>query len=254
MREALRSAIETDEPPVANGPARVFATAKRIRTRQRFVMFAAGVATLGLLAGAVNGVSLARAGGDQSGVPTPRVAIPSASPTPRASAGTSCPDCPDPAADKVLAALKELLPPGSAISAPYAQAGYAEVVITDRSGKTKVMVNVQPHFADRAKPGAENSAPLDIFNCQSRSSPRGSTCTAKTLPDGTRLVTTVGPERTGHDRIIQRTVDIFRPDGVRIAITAWNAVEPKTNTATRDEPLLTLTQLQGMATSPAWPT
>jgi hypothetical protein len=30
-------------------------------------------------------------------------------------------------------------------------------------------------------------------------------------------------------------------------------VEPKTNTATRTKPLLTLAQLQAMATSPTWP-
>ncbi|GIG00939.1 hypothetical protein [Catellatospora citrea] len=252
MRKALRTAIETDEPPIADGPAAVFTTARRIRTRQRLVTVAAGVATLGLLAGVVSVLGLGRTDDVQPAVPVPQVAPASASPSPSPSTAGGCP-CPTgaPAAAKVLAALKALLPTGSAVSQPASQDGFAEVVITDRLGRTLVMVNVQPAFIQEGKPGAGDMRGL--LTCGGRSLQRGTTCTERVLDDGTRMVVTEGPETTGHDRIVQRTVDILRPDGVRVAVTAYNAVKPKGNTPTRKVPVLTLAQLEAMATSPRWP-
>ncbi|MEU8078951.1 hypothetical protein AB0B31_26360 [Catellatospora citrea] len=254
MREALRTAIETDEPPITDGPAAVFTTARRIRTRQRLVTVAAGVATLGLLAGAVSVLGLGRTDDAQPAVPLPQVALASASPSPSPSAAGGCP-CPtgEPAAAKVLAALKALLPTGSAVSQPVSQDGFAEVVITDRLGRTKVMVNVQPAFGQAGKPGGGDMR--DIFTCKGRKdwAQRGTTCIERVLDDGTRIVVTEGPETTGHDRIVQRTVDLLRPDGVRVAVTAYNAVKPKGNTPTRKVPVLTLAQIEAMATSPRWP-
>ncbi|MEU0555585.1 hypothetical protein [Dactylosporangium sp. NPDC006015] len=255
LRTALQAAVEADEPPAGAGPAAVFARADRARTRQRLTMLVGGVAVLGVAVGTA-AFALDRSGGAATTAQPPAVATsaPAASAALPAASGAGSPR-PEVPADVMLATLRRLLPAGLATSEPDSQPGFAELILTDRAGRGKVQVNVQPNYRRAVPPGrVSGDDPMDKFSCAKRQEPPGTHCVDSTLPDGTLLVLTDGPsEDAGHDRITLRMVDVFRPDGVRIVVGTWNAVGEKTNTATRSEPPLTGQQLQAIATDPTWP-
>ncbi|MFG2039628.1 hypothetical protein [Dactylosporangium sp. NPDC048998] len=256
LRTALRQAVELDEPPVGAGPVAVFARADRVRTRQRFTTLVSGIAVLGVAIG-VAAVAVDRSGGASTVGQGPAVSVAASS----AQAGASGAPSPGGArrsgvpADVMLATLRRLLPAGVATSEPSSQEGFAELVLADAAGSGKIQINVQPDFKSAVTRGrVAGSDPMDLFSCAKRGMPAGTSCTESTLPDGTLVVLTDGPsEDAGHDRIKLRMADVYRPDNVRIVIGTWNAVDEKTNTATRAEPLLTGQQLQAIATDPTWP-
>ncbi|MEV0568426.1 hypothetical protein [Dactylosporangium sp. NPDC050588] len=260
LRTALQAAVEADEPPAGAGPAAVFARADRARTRQRLTMLVGGVAVLGVAVGTA-AFALDRSGGAATTAQPPAVATsapatsaapPATSAAPPAASGAPRPEVPP---DAMLATLRRLLPAGLATSEPFSQPGFAELILTDRAGRGKVQVNVQPDYRRAVPPGhVSGDDPMDLFTCAKRKNPPGTHCVDSTLPDGTLLVLTDGPsEDAGHDRITLRMADVLRPDGVRIAVGTWNAVREKTNTETRPEPPLTGQQLQAIATDPTWP-
>ncbi|GAA3221657.1 hypothetical protein ACFO1B_16325 [Dactylosporangium siamense] len=254
LRTTLNQAAELDEPPVGGGPAAVFARADRTRSRQRIATAVSGIVVLGVVIG-VAATAVDRSGGAPTAAPAPVVSagppsaptLTSAAPSPR----TRPSDVP---ADAMLNTLLRLLPAGVTVSEPDSQPGFAEVILSDRAGRGKVQVNVQPGFNRVIPSGHGGDDPMDTFTCARRRDPAGTHCTRSVLPDGTIVVLTEGPsEDAGHDRIQRRMADVYRPDGVRVVLGTWNAVHEKTNTATRAEPPLTVQQLQAIATDPTWP-
>jgi hypothetical protein len=249
LHDVLRSVIELDEPPVAADPVAVFARADRIRTRQRIAAVCAGIAVGGLAIGsaAVAVKASAPQGHRVAASPPTSPTATSASPTPSPALR------PDVPANRMMATLLHLLPAGATVSDQSGQDGFAALVLTDARGKTRVEVNVEPNIAGGAAKGGGADELHHLFDCADRGNPPHTSCTATTLPDGTLVMTTDGPpEDNGNDRIVRRMVDTLRPDLIRIVIVEWNAVHEKTNQATRPTPLLTLAQLQAIATDPAW--
>nr|BFE73736.1 hypothetical protein GCM10020092_070370 [Actinoplanes digitatis] len=95
-------------------------------------------------------------------------------------------------------------------------------------------VNVQPHFTELGKASAAQL--LDRYDCAKRTDPDGTECTA-TSTGGVRIVSIDGPaEEPSPAGVVRRQVDVLGPDGLRVVVTAWNAVEVKDGPATRSAP------------------
>lgn len=142
--------------------------------------------------------------------------------------------------EKVMATLISLLPSGLKKSDQSGQNGFAELVIDDGRGKTAVEINVQPNMAGLA----------GSMNCASHAGQPG-TCTASTLPDGTKEVVTRGASPSGNGAVVQWRVDALRPDGLRVVVFEFNAASAS-GPVTRSEPALTVAQLSQIATSQLW--
>jgi hypothetical protein len=249
LRTALLDAVSSDEPPVGPGPAAVFTRAARVRARRRFLAGSAGVAAVALVAAVVVQV----AGGRPQRAPSDGVAAPPPSAVPSTGDPAGGLNPVEMRADDVLATLRRLLPPTVTPTEPYGQDGYAEFVLVDAAGKSKVKLNVQANFATDGKDGRPL---IERYSCETSGRPAGTTCTSGN-PGGPALVIgTDGPsEDAGHDNIRLRQVDTYYPDiKLRVVIGVWNAVDVKSNTATRSEPSLTVDQLLAIAADPAWRT
>ncbi|SCL15213.1 hypothetical protein GA0070624_0653 [Micromonospora rhizosphaerae] len=236
-----------DEPPPGAGPASVFRRARSIQRRRRLGVGLAGAAMLGVLL--LAGVSLAGVGQsserDEVSVPAP------AAPGPTATTEGEHPRVPV-AAAAVLETLRSLLPPGTRTSGAVAEQGFARLVITDAGGRTTLEVNVQPDFAASAGK-ATGASLLDRYDCAKRADPVGTRCAAASLLDETRVVSLEGAGgEPGAKGVTRRQVDILAPDGVRIVVTAWNAVDLKNGPATRPAPALDTRQLKEIAISSRW--
>ncbi|MFJ8861147.1 hypothetical protein ACIRD8_22295 [Streptomyces sp. NPDC102451] len=134
--------------------------------------------------------------------------------------------------DAILDELTGLLPDGLTVKASGKQeTEYAYVVVDDGQGKSFVQINVQPGMSDVA---------ADLFGSD-----------AKVLADGTKVATEQGPGEKGGAGVKMRQVDTIRPDGLRVAISAFNAAN-QNEAATREEPALTLAELEKIATSTVW--
>ena len=241
-----------DEPPCERGPEQVFLQAGRIRTRQRLAVTVGGAASVVVVLGLVlaagayglpgRGGSASLSVGAPAGQPSSK---PSPSPTPSIHAEKMIPPA------EMLAILKSLLPPGDTTSEDVSQPGFGSVVLKDTKGRSTVEVNVQPNFDRSPKPGSPPAA--GYYSCATRSMAAGTTCTAVTLPDGTLVLTTDGPnDEPGNPHATERVVDTLSPNGLRVCVEEWNAVDVKRGTVTRPTPTLTLAQLQAIALNPAW--
>ena len=73
----------------------------------------------------------------------------------------------------------------------------------------------------------------------------------RTLPDGTKVVTHQRPGEKGGAGVVWWTVDTIRPDGYRVVISAFNSGAQNT-AATRKAPVLTMKQLEAIATNAKW--
>lgn len=244
IRAALDGAMR-DEPPCAAGLDEVLVRARRFQVRRRV---GAGVAAVSV-AGLALTVALAAArGGGAGGSGDDLAAPPSAGPAlastaPARTAGGSG-AAPVTAPGQMLATLKRLVPPGFSVSQPFAEEGYAVVVLTDAAGKGQVSVNVRPAFGEPS-----------FFTCAGRPelAAAGSTCHDERLPDGTRIVTSQGSaEPNGVADALTAMVDVLTPDGVRVAVSEYNRVPGAPASPTRAEPPLTADQLRAIATDPAW--
>ncbi|WP_405762280.1 hypothetical protein [Streptomyces sp. NBC_00045] len=129
--------------------------------------------------------------------------------------------------------LESLLPKtGLTVTGRGGSGDYAYVVLDDGKGASLVQVNAQKDMGSAlaARFGAGN---------------------VTTLPDGTKVVAEEQPGEKGGANVVMWTVDTLRPDGRRIAISAFNTGS-QNKPATRKEPVLTMEQLKQMALDPKW--
>lgn len=73
----------------------------------------------------------------------------------------------------------------------------------------------------------------------------------ETLPDGSTVTTAQGPAEKGARGVVAWTVQVVRPGGDRIAVSAYNAAGHK-SAPTRETPALTLKQIRALALDEAW--
>ncbi|MFB4422766.1 hypothetical protein C5F59_016920 [Streptomyces sp. QL37] len=134
--------------------------------------------------------------------------------------------------EEILAKLIAQLPDGLTVKASGGQeAEYAYVVVDDGRGKSFVQINVQADMSD---------VEGDLFGPD-----------AKVLPDGTKVTTRQEPGEKGGGGVKMWTADTMRPDGFRVVISAFNTANQNED-ATREDPALTLAELEKMATSKVW--
>ncbi|WP_327177153.1 hypothetical protein OG599_18970 [Streptomyces sp. NBC_01335] len=107
---------------------------------------------------------------------------------------------------------------------------YAELVVDDGQGQSLVGINVQRDMRDVAS---------DLYG------------SAETLPGGGLLAVRQTPGEKGGQGIVQWTVDLMYPDGMRVVVMAFNA-DRQDGTATRTEPALSIDELKALVTSPDW--
>lgn len=251
LYEVLAEVFEAGEPTYRDGPAAVFARADRMRSRQRMtsalavsaaVVAAATVvvSTAGLSAGhGSGGTGGLAAGAPGGGSATPSVAHP---PVPPSERPMRAPDF------DVSATFTRLLASAGSIGHTSTSPGLGGGLnVRDSKGTTLFEVDVQLNMTALVGP---------IIDCGARNLPAGTQCNVVTRSDGSRMLTSDGPDEEGttaaRQNIQQRTVDLLYPDGRRVAVTEWNAVDAKRGTVTRPTPLLTLDQLITLATAPDW--
>ncbi|MGW9023162.1 hypothetical protein ACWGQ5_02765 [Streptomyces sp. NPDC055722] len=119
------------------------------------------------------------------------------------------------------------------VSKSRADGEFGYVVLDDGRGASLVQVNVQPDMSD---------AEGQLFGDG-----------ATTLSDGTKVATRQGPGEKGGQGVVMWTVDTIRPGGFRVVISAFNSGAQYTS-ATRTAPVLTMKQLEAIATSAKWRT
>lgn len=139
----------------------------------------------------------------------------------------------------VSSTLASLLPMGAeVVSRSGKDEWFGYVVLDDGKGASLVQVNV-----DLTKQDGDHTAP------DGKDDRFGSG--AKTLPDGTKVATRQGHGEKGGKGVVMWTVDTLRPDGRRVAISAFNSGAQYT-ASTRSAPVLTMAQLEAIATSTKW--
>jgi hypothetical protein len=79
-------------------------------------------------------------------------------------------------------------------------------------------------------------------------------CTTSNLADGSRLVTYDDRSDYGDRKGIRRVVELYRPDQVRLVVSASNGydVTERDERVTRSEPVLTTAQLEAIVEQPWW--
>ncbi|MFE3514802.1 hypothetical protein [Streptomyces sp. NPDC059166] len=154
-------------------------------------------------------------------------------PQPADQAGSGQPSAPKGVSGEVIIEkLTGLLPHRLAVKASGKQdTEYAYLVVDDGKGRSFVQINVQPDMSDVAG---------DLVGAGTR-----------TLKDGTRVTTHRGSGDKGIEGVKMWTVDTIRPDGFRVVVSALNAPDQNKG-ASRENPALTLAELEKIATSPVW--
>ncbi|WP_353943264.1 hypothetical protein ABII15_17515 [Streptomyces sp. HUAS MG91] len=133
----------------------------------------------------------------------------------------------------ILRKLEALLPGRVKVTDEGGQdAEYAYVVVDDGKGASLVQINVQPNMKD-----VEDQ----LFGSG-----------AEVRPDGTKVVTREGDgDGKGGAGIVMWTADTIRPDGLRVAVSAFNS-GAQNKDADRSEPALTMAELKAIALSGKW--
>ncbi|CAB4720694.1 unannotated protein [freshwater metagenome] len=116
---------------------------------------------------------------------------------------------------------------------------YGELQWRDADGLGVSVVQINLQFDRTDDPGCEAGL---------------ASCETTTLPDGSLLSASTSTRESEDGTGIQRTVDLLRPDGVRIAVSATNGFDLAGGDwdVTRPEPPLTLAQLQQIAELDFW--
>ncbi|MFE0626502.1 hypothetical protein ACFW3D_05965 [Streptomyces sp. NPDC058864] len=135
-------------------------------------------------------------------------------------------------AQQITDTLQRLVPKRMSVSDPQGSDGFGHVVLNDGHGPSLVAMNVQSW-----KPGDPRIRQL--FHG------------ARTLSDGTRITTSEKPPALGGKGAIERTVDTLREDGLRVVVSSDNA-RAYGIPATRENPALSIFQLQEIALDPSW--
>ncbi|MGW2554688.1 hypothetical protein [Streptomyces sp. NPDC001635] len=132
----------------------------------------------------------------------------------------------------VSGTLVSLLPEGlHVVSKGDADPGFGRLALDDGRGASLVQVNVQ-----KPVPGVKAGASVPV---------------TRTLPDGTTVDMRQSDGDKGVEGTVVWTVDVRRPDGSRVVISAFNSGTQHTS-PTRPLPPLTMRQLEAIATSPKW--
>ncbi|MGW7439843.1 hypothetical protein [Streptomyces sp. NPDC054849] len=131
--------------------------------------------------------------------------------------------------------LQSLLPGnGVDVLSTGGEGDYAYAVLDDGKGSSMVQVNAQPNMAGPLAGHMQGAG-------------------VTTLPDGTKVKVEQKPGEKGGAGVVWWTVDTLRPDGFRVAVSAFNTGD-QNKPATRKAPLLTMEQLKEIALSPKWTT
>ncbi|MFI8182579.1 hypothetical protein ACIF70_18965 [Actinacidiphila glaucinigra] len=137
-----------------------------------------------------------------------------------------------PSSAKIMALLKDVLPKGLEVTVPPGQRGrYVHLTVDDGNGATFVEVDFQQWAPDEVD---------DPIFAQ-----------ATVLPDGTKLVKRSGAGDKGGAGIVRWTADTIRPDGLRVAVTAFNS-DGYHRPVTREVPGVSMDELVKAATDPRW--
>jgi hypothetical protein len=182
--------------------------------------------------------------------------------TPTAVAGQATPGAPSSPAgggvtkEKMIAAFKALLPEGKTtredgqgITEDAKGRGtgpYASVVFDDGRGAAAISLGVST--VDPAGRSAEQSV-----TCPSKALVQHDTCTAETLPDGSRYMLFQGyeyPDRRVDTRLWRAV--LITPGGVQVDASEWNAPAEKGAPVSRPAPPLTGPQLKTLVTDDVW--
>ncbi|MET8703107.1 hypothetical protein ABZW10_30230 [Kitasatospora sp. NPDC004723] len=127
--------------------------------------------------------------------------------------------------EEILATAAKLLPTGLKQTETGGSEGYANFVVNDGKGKSMVELNV------------------DDWSNPMNTEPFGGT---ETMPDGTQVKVRKVPGNPA-----RWTVDALHPDGLRVAVGAYNSGGPNA-AGSRTAPALTVEQMKAIATSPEW--
>ena len=220
LKGLFRYATEHEPPPFA-GPAAVFERAGAIRRRrQRVVAALAGVAVAGVL---IAGFAVSR----------PGPAVPPAAPAITSPAGEV-----RIGATRVMNELRRLLNPETRLASEVSRPGLARVVVVDPDGRTTLEVTVE---AARQ--------PITWYDCANHVESPAFRCTSAVLDDRTRLVALDQP---GFNGVHVREVDTLSPTGLRVRVSAWNAVDTRHGPLTRPVPVYDMADLRSLATAEVW--
>ncbi|MFJ6798434.1 hypothetical protein [Streptomyces sp. NPDC091268] len=145
------------------------------------------------------------------------------------------PESARPPANSTVSATDTLVALTRKYGVPVADKGgdgeYGYLVLDDGKGRSMVQVNVQTRMGDP-----------DF---------RATFAGASALPDGTLVKTEDKPGEKGGKGVVWWSVDVLRPDGRRVVVSAFNTGS-QNKPATRDKPALTLQQLKELALDPKW--
>ncbi|MFE7562051.1 hypothetical protein [Kitasatospora sp. NPDC057500] len=127
---------------------------------------------------------------------------------------------------EILETAAKLLPAGLKQAETDGSEGYANFVVDDGKGRSMVELNVEDWSRTREA--------------------KAQFAGGETLPDGTRVIVRKVPGNP-----TRWVVDTLRPDGLRVAVGAYNSGGPN-DAASRAVPALTVDQMKMIATSPRW--
>ncbi|MFF7459163.1 hypothetical protein [Kitasatospora sp. NPDC008115] len=127
---------------------------------------------------------------------------------------------------EILETAGKLLPAGLKPTEADGSEGYANFVVNDGKGRSMVELNVEDWSRNPDAGGLHAGG--------------------ETLPDGTKVVVRKVPGNPA-----RWVVDALRPDGMRVAVGAYNSGGPNDATS-RTAPALTVDQMKMIATSPRW--
>ncbi|AUG81930.1 hypothetical protein CFP65_7346 [Kitasatospora sp. MMS16-BH015] len=146
-----------------------------------------------------------------------------------------------PPSAKILEAIAPLLPDHLVASdAGGSDDSGAHFTVDDGRGKSLVEIGVQDWSV--YKPGVSTwSDVTESFQ------------NAPVLPDGTRVLRSSDRDYAGQPGLVRNGIDILRPDHLRVTIWSYNTpAQPQA--PTRSRPVLSVDQLQALATNPVWET
>ncbi|WP_457029485.1 hypothetical protein [Kitasatospora sp. P5_F3] len=146
--------------------------------------------------------------------------------------------------EALLQILAEMVSPTGKLGAFTAQSDQIRVVYEDGRGAAELDLGILP--------SEEQNPDLSCTGYTGHRTPGAPepSCTTHDLPDGTKLQTLVSGDGLGV--LYSITVHAFRPDGVRVWISAANGLSGIEGGATRAEPPFGVGDLEKMAVSPAW--
>ncbi|WP_224277451.1 hypothetical protein [Streptomyces sp. LS1784] len=155
--------------------------------------------------------------------------------------------------DEVLATFQALLPKGETSEAngrgtddEWLDGTFASasVVFDDGQGKSLVQIGIQKHHPKQAQ---VPTCPSDFKLA------RVDSCSATTLPDGSKLLLEQGYEYSdGRADTKEWHATLTGPDGRSISLSEWNAPKEKGAPDSRPNPPLTLDQLKAIVTDRSW--